>query len=258
VADFWTLSADCRVIRATDETWDDTSQTEKPSRYQLHRCCYSLYVHPRLWVLVVAGSSCSIFQLQAQPSEISVYLRWVFRRRFPCWCSGGCYSRRWLQPGSGPRPCDGESVCFFAISWTVGTMGNTQNSGLENNFCREITKEEMMMLRIELTTASPARALKQLGLEAFHMPYYVEQFENDQGQRWKSYHDLVGEIDTSIPATMAWKYVPFHPCSFECWPDRSLSCDFRLMPVELISSNRTLMIPNLGIQQSTRSLMALA
>ena len=86
-------------------------------------------------------------------------------------------------------------------------MGNTPASGLEQNFCREITKEDMMMLRVELTTEDPSRALKLLGLEAFHMPYFEEVNVNSAGQRWKSYHDLVGEIDDSTPASRAWRCV---------------------------------------------------
>ena len=84
-------------------------------------------------------------------------------------------------------------------------MGNSQQNGLEENFCKEIDKEDMMMLRIELTTADPSRALNQLGLEAYHMPYYVEENQNQNGHVWKSYHDLVGEIDSSVPASLAWR-----------------------------------------------------
>ena len=82
-------------------------------------------------------------------------------------------------------------------------MGNTHSgTGLENNFCVEISQADMTMLRVELTTADPSRALKQLELEPYHMPYFVEY-----GEGWKSYHDLIGEIDTDISAECMWKSV---------------------------------------------------
>ncbi len=52
-------------------------------------------------------------------------------------------------------------------------MGNTQNSGLEENFCVEITEEQMRVLRMELTKEDPSRALRLLKLEAYHMPCVV-------------------------------------------------------------------------------------
>ena len=82
-------------------------------------------------------------------------------------------------------------------------MGNSYSgTGLEENFCVEISANDMTTLRVELTQPNPGQAMKQLGLEPYHMPYYVEY-----GDGWKSYHDLVGEIDDAVPAHLMWRYV---------------------------------------------------
>lgn len=84
-------------------------------------------------------------------------------------------------------------------------MGSSHSVNDEYNLCKEISWEDMAMLRIELTTNKPERALKLLGLQPYNMPYVKEEVQNSSGEWWTSYHDLVGEIDQSLPAEVIWR-----------------------------------------------------
>lgn len=79
-------------------------------------------------------------------------------------------------------------------------MGSSQSLGLERNFCKELTRYDMLMLRKALGCRNPSIVLKKLSIEAYEMPYYVEY----RGSR-TVYFDLLGAVKLDVPAESVWK-----------------------------------------------------